>query len=157
MLGQGKAEDAAIAGAAGPGVEDETVEDARQRIVAYQRSDGLAYIVYMATSSQLKYWDGAAWSNAPVEWGNLSSGSAIYEFVSDGTDWSVVVRDDTGTVLTTASETWSKVSDTSDDLWLYWGEVYTNKYWALTQSDWFYLRDYVNPEPSSAIGGEMGL
>lgn len=150
---------AIIQDASPPIVAVDTVADPRRRIFAYQQVDGLAYIVYVATSSQLKYWDGATWSNAAVSWGTLSLGtSAIYDFVSDGTDWWIVVSDASGTpLMTTGPEAWSKVRDTSGDLWLYWGEVYTNKYWATTQSDWFYLRDYVNPEPASALGGEMAL
>ena len=38
--------------------------------------------------------------------------------------------------------------------WFYWGEVYTNAYYADQKSDWLYVRKYVDSEPTSSLSGE---
>ena len=142
-----------------PTIAAAAVEDPRRRIVAYQRVDGASYIIYVNASSLPVYWNGSAWSTTSASWGTLALGTpAVYEFVSDGTNWSIVVSNASGTPLTTTTLiAWSSVKDTSENRWLYWGEVYTDQYWAMTRSEWFYLRDYVNPEPSTALAGEVAL
>ena len=46
------------------------------------------------------------------------------------------------------------MQDTGDPFWFYWGEAYTDFYFTDVKSDWVYVRDYVDPEPSTALGAE---
>jgi len=72
--------------------------------------------------------------------------------------WHIKVSDASGTLLTqTDPVLWSSVEGFSNDAWFYWRKVYTGAYWADVMSDWVYLRDYVDPEPTSALGGEEAL
>jgi hypothetical protein len=140
-----------------PGVASTAVEDPRRRIMAYQRADAEAYIFYMDGSDQRVYWNGTTWSATEDSWGSVNLGDyTVYDLVSDGTNWGIVVRNAGGTVLTTTTPiSWSSVKDSTESRWLYWGEVYTDQYWATTRSEWFYLRDYVDPEPSTTLAGEV--
>jgi hypothetical protein len=79
----------------------------------------------------------------------------IYDLISNGTSWYVRVSNASGTVLTeTDPVTWSTIYDEGYPYWFYWGEVYTNAYYADQKSDWLYVRKYVDSEPTSALGGE---
>jgi CSLREA domain-containing protein len=146
-----------------PTVDDAEVEDPRRRIVVTQRvDDGEVCIFYMDTTPQTLYWDGAQWTTDPLACGSLGLASpAVYELYGDGTAWWIDVLDGSGAVLTTTQTDpvpWSSLEDSpSEDYWLYWGEVYTDQFWASTASDWFHLRDFVDPEPTTALADQMVL
>jgi hypothetical protein len=152
---------AVVQATAQPTVAPATEEDARRRIVAYQQDDGDAYITYIDPGDQEWYWVADAWSLTPGAWGTVTLGTpVIYDFFSDGASWWIEVRDGTGTgvLTTTAAEPipWSGVKNpTLDDRWLYWGEVYTDQFAASAESDWFYLRDFVDPEPTTELGYQV--
>jgi parallel beta-helix repeat protein len=141
-------------------VADSSTENSRRRIVAYEQDDGDAYISYVDPLDQQWYWYADAWSLVPDLWGTVTVDTpAIYDLFSDGASWWIVVRDGTGAVLTTTATApvpWSSVKNPGpDDLWLYWGEVYTDQFWASTESDWFYLRNFVDPEPTAVLGVQV--
>jgi hypothetical protein len=146
-----------------PTVDTATNEASRRRIVAYQQDNGDAYISYIDALDHPWYWYADNWWTAPDPvnpWGTVAvNTTAIYDIFSDGTYWWIVVRDGTGAPLTTtvtALVPWSNVKNTSpDDRWLYWGEVYTDQFAASTESDWFYLRDFVDPEPTTVLGFQV--
>ena len=140
-----------------PTVITNTLENARRRIVDFHRVDGEAWIFHFDTYTNQVYWDGTAWGTGTNGgWGTLITDTYyIYDLISDGTNWHVKVSDASGTPITTTTPvTWANVLDNGDHLWLYWGEVYTNAYWADVKSDWVYVRKYVDPEPTAALGSE---
>jgi hypothetical protein len=130
-------------------------ENPRRRIIDFTGVDTNAQIYYFSASEVSHYWDGSAWQSGNGFWGNLSLNTDyIHELVSDGTDWYVRITDDTGTEIeSTASSPilWSNTNDTGQSFWFYWGEIYTNFYYADQASDWVYVRDYVNPEPTTSL------
>ncbi|KPJ58692.1 MAG: hypothetical protein AMJ46_13775, partial [Latescibacteria bacterium DG_63] len=138
-----------------PPVETSANENPRRRIMAFQRVDGQAWIIYNPSGAGV-YWDGTQWVSGWGNWGTLSLDTYyIYDLISDGTDWWVVVSDANGTPLTTTTKVpWSNVQDNGDPFWFCWGEVYTDFYYADQKSDWVYLRKYVDPEPSASAGNE---
>ena len=140
-----------------PTVITNTLENARRRIIDFQRVDGEAWIFHFDTYTNQVYWDGTAWGTGTNRsWGTLITDTYyIYDLISDGTNWHVKVSDASGTPITTTTPvTWANVLDNGDPFWLYWGEVYTNAYWADVKSDWVYVRKYVTPEPTAALGSE---
>jgi hypothetical protein len=113
-------------------------------------------IFYHQAVDDRQWWDGGGWSVTEAPWTTLSLNTYyIYELISDGTDWRVVVSDASGATLTTTDAApWSNVLSNGDPFWFYWGEVYTTHYWAEQRSDWIIMRDYVAPEPSTVLGVE---
>ena len=142
-----------------PTVTTSATENPRRRIVIFHRANNNeTWIQYWDTGGNPVYWTGAAWLAGNGDWTNtLILGTYyIYDLISDGTNWHIEVRDEFGTLLTqTAPVPWASVLDNvGEDYWFYWGDVYTNAYWHDAKSDWVYLRDYVSPEPTSALGAE---
>ena len=141
------------------GVDLNTNENPRRRIISFVTADTFAsQIYYYYASDACNYWDGTAWQTGNGWWtgGNLSADTYyIQELISNGTEWYVRISEADGTVLTTTTPiAWADTYDTGNDFWFYWGEVYTNYYYADAKSDWFYVRTYIDPEPTSALGGE---
>ncbi|HEY47536.1 MAG TPA: DUF2341 domain-containing protein, partial [Anaerolineae bacterium] len=134
-----------------------TVENPRRRIIDFQRIDTDAQVYYYSDPVTPNYWDGDAWQTGNGFWGNLSLDTYyIHELISDGTDWYVRISDATGAEIeVTAPILWSNTYDNGESFWFYWGEVYTNFYYADQKSDWVYVRDYVDPEPTTGLGGEV--
>ncbi len=141
-----------------PTVMSSPGENNVRRITVFQGVDERAAIFYTPAADTAFSWDHttSTWVSGWSDWGTLPiSTYYIYELISDGTDWWVVVSDANGTPLTTTTKVpWSNVWDTGNPLWFYWGEVYTNFYYADQKSDWVYLRKYVDPEPSASAGNE---
>src|SRR3990170_1224252 len=142
-----------------PGVEDASVEDGRMRImVTHVATTEEMRIYYVDSFGSVAHWDGSGW------WGGMGSFASspldiyhVVEMESDGVDWWIRVLEEDGTLITqTDPAPWSDVYGLTDDLWFYWGEVYTDQYWGLQRSDWLYLRDFVNPEPTTSLGTEQG-
>jgi hypothetical protein len=142
-----------VESASQPTYADSSVENPRRRIVIYQRVDTDSKIFYFNTSSEQIHWNGSNWVSASSYWGTLSlDTNYIHELISDGTDWFIRVSQANGTVMTTTDTVaWSSVLDNSSPFWFYWGEVYTNFYYADVKSEWVYLRDYVDPEPTTSL------
>jgi hypothetical protein len=137
-------------------VDTSANENPRRRIIDFHRIDTLAQVYYFDGPGSANYWDGAAWQPGNGFWGNLPLDTYyIHELISDGTDWFVRISDSGGTPITTTDPiAWSTMYDTGDPIWFYWGEIYTDFYYGDQRSDWVYLRDYVDPEPTSAVGAE---
>jgi hypothetical protein len=146
----------------GPTVADSSIEGTRRRIVALHFVDDQAWIQYNPDGhggSQQASWDGTNWAISTWEkWSDLSLDTYyIYDLISNGTNWYVRVSNASGTVLTeTDPVAWSVIEnyDPGDPLWFYWGEVYTNAYYADQKSDWVYVRKYVDSEPTISVSGE---
>jgi len=141
-----------------PGVEINTTENPRRRIIDFQRVDTQATIFYYDSGGQNYYWDGTNWVAGWGSWGNLSLDTYyIHELISDGTEWHVCIREADGTKITTTETeaiTWDSTYDTGDPFWFYWGDAYTNYYYADVKSDWVYVRKYVEPEPTTDLADE---
>ncbi|UCF60250.1 MAG: DUF2341 domain-containing protein, partial [Anaerolineaceae bacterium] len=139
-----------------PGVELNTTENPRRRIIDFQRVDTLASLLRWDNVGQNYYWDGSNWVIGWGSWGNLALDTYyIHELISDGTNWYIVVSDANGSALTTTTPvSWANTLDNGDPFWFYWGEVYTNFYYADVKSDWVYVRDYISPEPTASLSGE---
>ncbi|MEW5854440.1 MAG: right-handed parallel beta-helix repeat-containing protein [Myxococcota bacterium] len=140
-----------------PQTANQSTENPRRRLVAYHRHDGRAFIFYVNTSNAAIYWSGSAWG-ASASFATLPLGQDhVWELYSTGTSWQVVVTDANGAELTrTTPVPWSSVKApaSGDDLYLYFGEVYTDYYSATMTSGWVYLRPYVEPEPTTVLGAE---
>ena len=138
--------------AAQPGVAPSATENPRRRITVFHRVDGDAWIFYHDTLGNPFRWDGGAWVAGQAAWTTLPlDTNYIYELVSDGASWYVKVSDAAGTPLTTTTPVlWTDVRNTGDPYWFYWGEVYTDYYYADQRSEWVYQRAYVSSEPSLA-------
>ena len=141
-----------------PGVTTSATENARRRMTIFQRVDTDVMIMYFDSGGQHYTWDGSTW-NAGV-WGVWGSTLPldtyhIFELISDGTNWFLRISNASGTVLTsTTPVAWSNTLDNSDPYWFYWGEPYTDYYYADQKSDWFYIRKYVGQEPTTSVGGQ---
>jgi hypothetical protein len=141
------------------GVDTNTNENPRRRIISFIRADdSWAQIYYYSAFDFCYHWDGTAWQTGNGFWdqGNLSLNTYyIHELISDGTEWYVRISEADGTVLTiTTPIAWANTYDTSNDLWFYWGEIYTNFYYADVKSDWVYVRQYIDPEPTTSMGNQ---
>ncbi|MCZ6551327.1 MAG: right-handed parallel beta-helix repeat-containing protein, partial [candidate division NC10 bacterium] len=139
-----------------PLVADAATENPRRRIIDFARTDGQSWIFYYDTGGNPFHWNGTTWVSGVANWGSLSLDTYyIHELISDGTNWYIRISDANGTaVTTTTSVAWTSVQDTGDPFWFYWGEAYTDFYFTDVKSDWVYVRDYVDPEPSTALGAE---
>jgi hypothetical protein len=137
-------------------VDTSANENPRRRIISFARVDTNAQIYYFDGPGSSRYWDGAAWQAGNGFWGTLSLDTYyIHELISDGTNWYVCIRDVNGTAIeTTTPIAWASTYDTGNPFWFYWGEIYSDYYYADVKSDWVYVRSYVDPEPTSTIGGE---
>jgi cellulose synthase/poly-beta-1,6-N-acetylglucosamine synthase-like glycosyltransferase len=137
-------------------VDTSANENPRRRIIDFTRVDTDAEIYYFDAPGSANYWDGSAWQTGNGFWGTLSLDTYyIHELISDGTYWHVRVSDASGTVLTTTTPiAWANTYDTGGPLWFYWGEIYTDYYYADQTSDWVYVRDYVPTEPDASLGTE---
>jgi hypothetical protein len=104
--------------------------------------------------------DGSGW------WGGMGSFASspldvyhVVEMESDGVNWWIRVLEEDGTLITqTDPAPWSDVYGLTDDLWFYWGEVYTDQYWGLQRSDWLYLRPSTAARqrgPNSSTDGHL--
>ncbi|MDD1671126.1 MAG: hypothetical protein LUQ67_07470, partial [Methanomicrobiales archaeon] len=140
-----------------PGVTTSALENPRRRITMYHRFDGGSWINYNNSAAVDYSWVGGSWQSGYSSWGPLSLDTYyIYELVSDGTSWYTRVSDASSTVLTTTTPiTWANTQNTGTSWWFYWGDPYTGYYYGDQKSDWVYLRDYVNPEPTSSLGTEQ--
>ena len=125
------------------------------------RTDNQAQIIYVDTTGTLNYWDHStsSWTTTPTAFANLNLNTYyIYDLISNGTSWYVMVRTAFGAPVTiTNPVTWASVQNLGSNFWFYWGEIYTDQHWADQDSDWVYLRDYVDPEPLTGLGGEEPL
>jgi CSLREA domain-containing protein len=143
-----------------PTVTDDTIENPRRRVIAFHRADQNmepgedleAWLLYFDSGHNPIHWDGAAWVPGNDCWTTLPLDTYyIYDLISDGTSWYFKVSDAGGTLLTqTTPVLWTSVETFTNNAWFYWGDVYTTAYWHDTKSDWFYLRDYVDPEPTTS-------
>ncbi len=132
-------------------------EDPRRQIFAHQRvTDNEVRIQYYDTAGNPVHWDGTLWLPPGGNWTALPLDTYhIYDLLSDGTNWQIVVSDATGTVLTTTDPiAWASTWNPGNDSWFYFGEVYTDFYFVDQRSDWVYLRDYVDPEPTVSLAAE---
>ncbi len=140
-----------------PDVADNLTEDARRRIMVTHDADSDdLYVFYIDGTDTAWYWDGGAWTTtvASADLWALNTYHTI-ELLSDGTDWWIELRDEWGTLLqSTDPVAWTNVQDLGDDFWLYWGDPYDDQYNIFQSSNWINVRDYVNPEPAIALGGE---
>jgi hypothetical protein len=136
-------------------VDTSANENPRRRIIDFTRVSTQAQVYYFDSPGSANYWDGAAWQTGNGFWGNLSLDTYyIHELISDGTDWYVRISDAGGTEIeVTTPILWSNTYDTGNPFWFYWGEIYTDFYYGDQKSDWVYVRDYVDPEPSAALTG----
>ncbi|MFQ5922424.1 MAG: hypothetical protein ACE5M4_06235, partial [Anaerolineales bacterium] len=140
-----------------PTVTDAATEDARRRImVTHDATSQLVYITYVDSADTTWYWNGTSWVSTPgtsyTTWA-LDDFHAI-EMYGDGTDWWFEIKDLSGTLVEkTGDISWSSVKDIGGDFWYYWGEPKTDQEWIdFISSDWLDIRQYVNPEPTSALG-----
>jgi hypothetical protein len=143
-----------------------SLDNAQRRISVFHRTDTnvdggqelTSWIFYFKPGHTPVNWDGTQWVDPgnTISWGTLPMDTYfIYDLVSDGTNWYVRVSDANGTVITeTDPVPWTSVEDNSNDFWFYWGEGYTAAYWHDTKSDWVHVRKYVDPEPTTSIGGQ---
>ncbi|MDD1670895.1 MAG: DUF2341 domain-containing protein, partial [Methanomicrobiales archaeon] len=133
-------------------------ENPRRRIVAFFRANNQqSYIMYFDTSGNPQNWNGNSWVSGDNSWGTLQLNTYyIYDLVSDGTSWYIRVSDASGNAVTTTSTIpWASVKNGATGTFsFYTGEVYTDYYWVNQKSDWLYLRNTVNPEPTVAVNPE---
>jgi hypothetical protein len=139
-------------------VADSSIENDRRRIIAFHRVDEEAWII-QDPNVDGDSWTGSAWDGKWVKWGDLSPLDTyyIYDLISNGTSWYVKVSDANGNEITTTTAVpWSNIEDDPPGapFWFYLGEVYTNAYYADQKSDWFYVRQYVDSEPTTSVAGE---
>jgi VCBS repeat-containing protein len=131
------------------------------RVYFYQDRTGSFIMQYIDSSRIAHRWNGSSWqTSSPAPWAYNGSIGTYYiaEIVSDGNQFYQVLRDGNGNVLTqTTPVLWDQVLDDGNPLWLVWGEPYTSHYWLDAKSDFFYLRDYVYPEPAVLVGEEDTL
>ena len=142
-----------------PTVTTSATENGRRRVMVFHRAtDNGTNIQYWDTGGNPVHWTGAAWVAGDGVWSTTLALDTyyIFEIFSDGTNFHIDVRNATGTLLTSTTDiAWTSVLDNGgEDYWFYTGDVYTNAYWHDAKSDWLYLRDYVSPEPTSALGSE---
>ena len=148
-----------VEGVAQPTVTTSATENPRRRIIVFHRANNNeTFIQYWLSEVSPFHWDGAAWVAGNGVWTNTLTLDTyyIYDLISDGTNFHIEVRDAAGTLLTSTTDVpWTSVLDNGgEDYWYYTGDVYTNAYWHDAKIDWLYLRDNVNPEPTSALGSE---
>jgi len=130
------------------------------RIYFYEQlSAGSAqFSMQYRNSSDTRYrWNGSSWvtSSTMAYTGGTANAYYIAEIVSDGDEFALVLRDDSEALLTqTTPIAWADVLSPNNSLWVLWGEPYTSHYYLDARSDFFCLRDYVSPEPSTTLGVE---
>jgi hypothetical protein len=140
-----------------PVVMVNTPWNASRRLLFYQKQSGVFSMSYIDPGGTGHYWNGSQWVLA-VSWaytGTLGTTYYIAEIVSDGSQFTMTLRDAGGALITqTTPVPWSQVLNNGTQLWLFWGEPYTSHYWVNARSDFFYLRHYVSPEPAVTLGPE---
>ena len=116
-----------------------TINPALRILVNQSGSTGAITIAYFNSSSVFMYWTGSTWSTTNSPLAGVVGTNYIVLFVHTAAQWKIVVMTgDGGTEL--AHTDWvnfSALASPYDQLWVFWGEVYTDVYYGTLVSDWF--------------------
>jgi len=130
-----------------------TIYNPTRRIHVLQYATYLK-LVYEGTGGRM-HWNGTNWTSTVSTLPCSVNTYYIWEFISNGTNWYVVWKYANETVIQqTDLVAWSSVTDNGHDWWFLWSEPYTNYWWGDIKVDFFYLRDYVSPEPTTNLENE---
>jgi len=130
-----------------------TIYNPTRRIHVLQYATYLK-LVYEGTGGRM-HWNGTNWTSTASTLSCSVGTYYIWEFISNGTNWYIVWKYANETVIgQTDLVAWSSVTDNGYDWWFLWSEPYTNYWWGDVKVDFFYLRDYVSPEPAINVGTE---
>lgn len=117
------------------------------RIVVQQAASGAIYIFYTDSTGTLQLWSGTAWSPSG---GSAYAGAVntwyTVRIIHTPTQFKVVLLDAAGTTILTQTSliNFSALQSTYANLWVFWGEQYTDSYYADTESDSFvFLNDHL--------------
>ncbi|TET36060.1 MAG: hypothetical protein E3J72_09470 [Planctomycetota bacterium] len=116
----------------------------QQRILVIMRSAGILQICYKNNSGGTSSWNQTAgqWVTAGApEFSSAVSDFHLVEFHSDGTQWYIIIKDQSGSLLMqTDPANWSDVENTGEDYWFYWGDDCTTYFHGDGESDYIDIR-----------------